>query len=781
MKVAHAQDNVKNSQGLGDTAQFKIAANAHAFKLLSSGLYSDKIRAVLREIGCNARDAHIAAGKRELPIRVKLPNQLSDQFYIQDWGPGLSHEEVMGLYSTYFASTKQTSNDFTGAFGLGSKSPFAYTDSFTVVSSHGGKKRTYTIYLNNVGAPTTSLMTEEALEPDWESGVRVGFSVKPADFAEFTEKAKQVFQWFDPLPQVKGAAGVIPVQVKERYPDFWVMKENTGSIQVLMGAVAYPLKASALGINEHNEPTGADLLQYVGVTQGLVLPVPVGTVCPVPSREQLQYDAESIKALSDHLRRAVKSMGAEVIRVLEETEKGGWKELCDASEKIKAVLPAGLRWGFEKFGVALGLTADRARVLDKYIRRARMDIPLSTKNICGVRLATGNSGGARLWILTPATRTTRSGKTKASAKTHLGAWVSLNIDPSTAIVYGVETHAASRLKAAVKAGTYNQLICLCKDKDHPATLSDTRDEAAALSKALGDIPIIELKDLPVPASVIGKKSKYKPKNWVPTLDPQQALDVHTFQGPGSMKIKDMDHKFLMCARTSSSWGGSRDYVRDYNKSVDEDREVPVHQWDAMWLQYKALAEALKLPDTVEYFAMLPAREIKQLYLKECGFGSMHEEIGKYVRRADVLPAMRKKLAAWRPRLPDFVGYNTGWITRLATQCKQSVAVKNALLPVLDKVQLGDTVRELLAAKPTKAQRVNPEFVDAYNGLARLFAVSASLDTKDLPTLEAMDSSFAERFPLSAYADEGTFHELCTKSPTQAAQLLTFIVSEEIKT
>ena len=59
MKVQFAENNVLSTGGLGVTQSFQIRTNAHAFKMLSSGLYSDKIGAVLREIGCNAHDAHI--------------------------------------------------------------------------------------------------------------------------------------------------------------------------------------------------------------------------------------------------------------------------------------------------------------------------------------------------------------------------------------------------------------------------------------------------------------------------------------------------------------------------------------------------------------------------------------------------------------------------------------------------------------------------------------------------------------------------------------------------
>lgn len=68
----------------------------HSKIILSSGLYSNKIRAVIRELSCNAVDAHTSAGNKN-PIEVKLPNALDKQFYVKDFGTGLTHDQVMKL------------------------------------------------------------------------------------------------------------------------------------------------------------------------------------------------------------------------------------------------------------------------------------------------------------------------------------------------------------------------------------------------------------------------------------------------------------------------------------------------------------------------------------------------------------------------------------------------------------------------------------------------------------------------------------------------------------
>ena len=105
--------------GVSESRGFAIKASAQAFRILSDGLYSDKVRAIIRELGSNAWDAHIEAGTTDRPFQVHLPNEIEPWYAIRDYGTGLSHDKVMGLYSTYFDSTKDSSNDFTGAMGLG--------------------------------------------------------------------------------------------------------------------------------------------------------------------------------------------------------------------------------------------------------------------------------------------------------------------------------------------------------------------------------------------------------------------------------------------------------------------------------------------------------------------------------------------------------------------------------------------------------------------------------------------------------------------------------------
>ena len=204
MKLHNAVQDQPIVSNVGEIGEFRIRNSAKAFNILSSGLYANKVKAIIRELSCNAVDSHVAAGKQNTPFDVHLPNQLEPHFSIRDYGTGWNYEQVTSIYTTYFESTKTNSNDFIGALGLGSKSPFSYTDNFTVTAIKDGRKGIYTAFINEQGVPSIALMMEEQTTDP--SGVEVKFSVNDRyDFSKFRDEARAVYKWFKLQPVVSGA------------------------------------------------------------------------------------------------------------------------------------------------------------------------------------------------------------------------------------------------------------------------------------------------------------------------------------------------------------------------------------------------------------------------------------------------------------------------------------------------------------------------------------------------------------------------------------------------
>jgi hypothetical protein len=314
MILNNAPQNEAVLSNVGEIGEFRIRNSAKAFSILSSGLYANKIRAIIRELSCNAVDSHVAAGKADTPFDVHLPNQLDPWFSIRDYGTGLSHEQVTSIYTTYFESTKTSSNEFIGALGLGSKSPFSYTDNFTVTAIRDGRKGIYSAFINGDGVPSIALMMEE--ETTDPSGVEVKFSVNEQyDFSKFRDEARYVYTYFKLRPVVSGNAGFefrdVAYESKDIIPGVHQYNSNSRSIAI-MGNIAYPIDVPN---SEKNLGNLARLLNC-----GLEIHFAIGEVDFQASREGLSYvpqTVENIKRKLEELNKALTGVLAKEADVID--------------------------------------------------------------------------------------------------------------------------------------------------------------------------------------------------------------------------------------------------------------------------------------------------------------------------------------------------------------------------------------------------------------------------------------------------------------------------------
>ena len=279
---------------VGEIGEFRIRNSAKAFNILSSGLYANKIRAIVRELSCNAVDSHAAAGKKDVPFDVHLPNTMEPWFSIRDYGTGLSHEQVTNIYTTYFESTKTASNEFIGALGLGSKSPFSYTDNFTVTAIQNGKKGIYSAFINGDGVPSIALMQTE--DTDEANGVEVKFSVNERyDFSKFREEARTVYTYFALRPNVSGSSEFsfhdVEYETKDIIPGVHSTK-NHRTVAV-MGNIAYPVEIP-------QADTSLGELRKL-LTCGLEMHFGIGELDFQASREGLSYIPQTVASIKAKL------------------------------------------------------------------------------------------------------------------------------------------------------------------------------------------------------------------------------------------------------------------------------------------------------------------------------------------------------------------------------------------------------------------------------------------------------------------------------------------------
>lgn len=266
----------------------------HIFNILSNSLYSDKIAAVIREIICNARDANVES-KSDRPIEITSPRGFHSYFTVRDFGNGLSESEIKTVFASVGESTKQTSNDSVGFFGIGSKSPFAYTDSYLIESIHNGYLNVY----NNLKTEDGPIIHKmgRPVKTDEPSGIKITVKIRPDDMIDFNQKLKSFLNFFDQAYILDGGDVTLPSEVGEtilELKDIGVrlFQERCGrrSSGLLMGGVVYNIDLRNFGFkNSHNDT---------------IISVPIGSVSVPPSRELIEYNNKNsvyIKGIIDEI------------------------------------------------------------------------------------------------------------------------------------------------------------------------------------------------------------------------------------------------------------------------------------------------------------------------------------------------------------------------------------------------------------------------------------------------------------------------------------------------
>ena len=199
-KVDRSKDFVKK--------QFRIGNTAVILGILRGKLYSNPVKSFTQEIMSNARDAHREIGNEATPIKVKLPSRFDPQFYVRDFGPGISPDRMENVFIAYGCSTKREDDVQTGGFGIGAKSPWAYTDSFGIVTwvPENGKmiKRTYVSIIDESKEGQLNQIDEE--ESNEPQGTQIIVACKPGDESKFVQWVKNATQFWDVRPEITGSS-----------------------------------------------------------------------------------------------------------------------------------------------------------------------------------------------------------------------------------------------------------------------------------------------------------------------------------------------------------------------------------------------------------------------------------------------------------------------------------------------------------------------------------------------------------------------------------------------
>lgn len=283
---------------------FAIGNIGRIMGILRNSMYANPIKAIVREIASNARDAHREVGKDDKPIEIHLPNDIDEHFYIKDYGPGISPERMSNVFIRYGSSTKNDDNCQTGGFGLGAKTPFAYTDQFQITtitpSDVGNVKRIYIAYIDESETGKMRLMAQSPTNE--ETGTEISLVVKEDDFSKFKNATLEVCRYWAPLPTLKGRAiPKWPTETREIFlhSDGWTLfkkanicnrysysYDNDNNISsIIVDGIYYPINPKNI------DNCSDDVLRLLNT--GIEIIANTGDVILSANREELQYDIKT--------------------------------------------------------------------------------------------------------------------------------------------------------------------------------------------------------------------------------------------------------------------------------------------------------------------------------------------------------------------------------------------------------------------------------------------------------------------------------------------------------
>lgn len=451
------QEIHNESFGLGLAHKMSIHEDslAHVMSVLGN-LYSNPLRSVLVEYSSNAYDSHVAAGKKDVPIKVTLPSILFPELVIEDEGVGLTEEEVYEVYSSYGVSTKRGSNDFIGQLGFGSKSAFSYSDSFTVTATKNGIRGHYLFRVNQEGGEVVKLGEEEGF-PD---GVRVSIPIKKSDFSKL-EGYTSVFSFWEIPPEgidVKPYTPVASTKVGKYKVETDGERDYNKDI-VLIGSIPYPVP----------QPRSSKHVYL----PNLVIHSPIGELEFTPNREELKQTQKLASLVEDAREALLTKLHEDLITLVDNSEN--WVEACSRVVEYQHKYPAIFKRKFSYKGYDIGdLTLD-SPLPSVRVSKTKNDLRLHPKTTdCSIDMDS-------VFLITDLF----VGMTEKGRKTLVGS---------------------SKEKAALRE--------FVKDKSHVILVRSIKDIPVDV-EVLG-VPVVELKNITPPVKTRSKKKSILLREYIMT-------------------------------------------------------------------------------------------------------------------------------------------------------------------------------------------------------------------------------------------------------------------------
>ena len=312
MQVTHQADFLTHAViNAGEQLGFGVSDDPMFFQMLYSSLYGNPIRAAIREPLCNAWDANIDNGKRDVPLEITLTET---SLTIKDSGKGIPHDKIQQTYLILGKSTKVQQSDQTGGFGLGCKAPFAYAEHFEVRSSVDGVCTIYRMIKvspEHGGRPAATVI---ASFPTKETGltVTIPFNIHGTnhdgqpysnDYTKIKGYLLKAIAQGGILANVNGV--LVPTIPLDHTPGSWVLGESMGlrtgngdRVFVRYGSVVYPVRGLE-GLRYYREVEEALRNNISNYGAEIVFQAPPDSIVIPPNRESISQHEKTVETLEN--------------------------------------------------------------------------------------------------------------------------------------------------------------------------------------------------------------------------------------------------------------------------------------------------------------------------------------------------------------------------------------------------------------------------------------------------------------------------------------------------
>lgn len=312
MKFKSTAADYQSTVKVGKKMGFAPEAESFLMDMMSDGLYSDKFGSIVREIASNCVDANVESGSTDpVGITITAPSSFTNagEIMFSDSGIGIDPDRVEDIFTLYFASTKRDGNDMIGGFGIGAKSPFAYTDVFRVETWTDGNK--YTYLLEKRGQDRTCTLLSTKAEPG--KGTKIRIPIKDRyDYEKFVGAVNKQTVLMRPLSvTLSDNKEYVPTEVFE-FKSFYIARDYQGRFldnSVALGNVIYPIDNPSDFVAKGDYISSFQLIPKLGI----------GSVMPTMSRENLQLTEEGKIVINDAFDAAINELQQMIDDSQEET------------------------------------------------------------------------------------------------------------------------------------------------------------------------------------------------------------------------------------------------------------------------------------------------------------------------------------------------------------------------------------------------------------------------------------------------------------------------------